>query len=117
MVLKTKLWVFLKQAQPKLMVNQHKSANCMGEEEKQEKQKNKAIKDKIIIDIRNCFEKEEEDYYKPVRVNNFWSNNYSKYKNNVNRSKTLSTEEYLNKIRSYLKDIINDLKTSDTWKI
>ena len=26
-------------------------------------------------------------------------------------------EEYLNKIRPYLKDIINNLKTSDTWKI
>ena len=26
-------------------------------------------------------------------------------------------EEYLNKIRTYLKDIINDLKKYDTWKI
>ena len=30
--------------------------------------------------------------------------------------KTLSTEDYVNKIRPYLKDI-NNLKTSDTWKI
>ena len=30
--------------------------------------------------------------------------------------KTLSTEEYVNKIRPYLKDI-NNLKKSDTWKI
>ena len=30
---------------------------------------------------------------------------------------TLSVEEYLNKIRPYLKDIINNLKKSDTWKI
>ena len=28
-------------------------------------------------------------------------------------NKTLSVEEYLNKIRPYLKDIINDLKKSD----
>ena len=34
-----------------------------------------------------------------------------------NRNKALSLEEYLNKIRSYLKDIINNLKKSDTWKI
>ena len=27
-----------------------------------------------------------------------------------------SIEEYLNKIRSYLKDIMNDLKKSDIWK-
>ena len=30
---------------------------------------------------------------------------------------TLSAEEYLNKIRPYLKDIINNVKKSDTWKI
>ena len=29
----------------------------------------------------------------------------------------LSVEEYLNKIRSYLKDIINNIKKSGTWKI
>ena len=29
----------------------------------------------------------------------------------------LSVEEYLNKIRSCLKDIINSLKKADTWKI
>ena len=35
----------------------------------------------------------------------------------TDRNKTLSVEEYLNKIRPYLKDIINSLKKSDTWKI
>ena len=34
-----------------------------------------------------------------------------------NRNKALSLEKYLNKIRPYLKDIINNLKKSDTWKI
>ena len=29
----------------------------------------------------------------------------------------LSNEEYFNKIRQYLKDIINNLKKSETWKI
>ena len=33
------------------------------------------------------------------------------------RDKPLSVEEYLNKIRPYLKDIINNLKKSDTWKV
>ena len=38
---------------------------------------NKAIKDIIVRDIRNHLENEErENYYKPVRVINFWSNNY-----------------------------------------
>ena len=40
---------------------------------------NKAVKDKIIADIRNPFEQEEEEnYYKSVRVGNFYSNNYIK---------------------------------------
>ena len=39
------------------------------------------------------------------------------YESNGDRNKTLSVEEYLNKIRPHLKDIINRLKKSDTWKI
>ena len=85
---------------------------------RQEKE-TKAIKDRILKDIKNLFEheKEEENYYKPVRVSNFWSNNYIEYESNGDRNKTLSVEEYLNKISPYLKDIINNLKKSDTWKI
>ena len=38
--------------------------------------KNKAIKDIILTNIRNLLENEEEEkFYKPVRVRNFWSNN------------------------------------------
>ena len=62
---------------------------------------NKAIKDRMIRDIRNLFEFEEEDYYKSVRVGNFWSDNYTEYKSKGAR-KTLSVKEYLNKIRQYL---------------
>ena len=35
----------------------------------------------------------------------------------VIEKKTRSVEEYLNKISPYLKDIINSVKKSDTWKI
>ena len=37
---------------------------------------------KIIRDIKNHFEHEgeQENYYKPVRVSNFWSKNYIEYK-------------------------------------
>ena len=78
---------------------------------------NEAIKDKIIRDIRNFFELENEGYYKPIRVGSFWSNNYIKNESNDDRNKTLSIKEYPNKIRPYLKNIINDLKKFDTWKI
>ena len=37
-----------------------------------DKKKNKAIKYKVLRDIKNLFEHEkEEKYYKPVRVSNF----------------------------------------------
>ena len=39
------------------------------------------------------------------------------YESNGDRNKTLSREQSLHKIRPYLKDIINDLKKTDTWKI
>ena len=75
----------------------------------------KANKGIIHRDIKNLFEheEEEENYYKPVRVSNFWSNNYIESESNGDRNKTLLVEEYLNKIRPYLKDIINNLKKSD----
>ena len=39
------------------------------------------------------------------------------YESKGDRNKTLSVEEYLNKISPYLKDIINNLKKSGAWKI
>ena len=66
----------------------------------------KANKDIILRDIINLFEnKEKENYYKIVRVNNFWSDNYVEYERNSERIKTLSIEEYLTEIEPYLKDI------------
>ena len=50
-------------------------------------------------------------------VDNFYNKNHIEYESNGDRNKTLSMEEYLNKIRPYLKEIINNLKRSDTWKI
>ena len=73
----------------------------------------------VIRNIRTLFEyeKEEENYDKPVRINNLWGNNYIEYKSNGDENKILSVEEYLDKIRPYLRYIVNDLKQSNTWKI
>ena len=49
-------------------------------------------------------------------MSNFWIKNYIEYKSIGDRNKTLSVEECLNKIRSYLKDIISNLKKSDKQK-
>ena len=49
--------------------------------------------------------------------------NLIEYESNSGRNEILSVEEYLNKVRPvlkflrFLKDIINNLKKSDTWKI
>ena len=73
------------------------------------------IEDIILRDIKNISKHEdEENYYKLVKVSNFWSNNYIVYENKDDRKKTLSIGEYFNKIRRYLKDIINNHKKSDT---
>ena len=53
-----------------------------------------AIKGRVVIDITNLFDHEEEYYYKPVRTDNFWGNNYIKYESNGGRNKTLLTEKY-----------------------
>ena len=73
----------------------------------------KAIKDRILRDIRNLFE--HEDYYEPVTIGKFRSKNYIEYKSNG--YKKLSVKEYLNKIKPYYKDIIDDPKKSDMWKL
>ena len=57
----------------------------------------------------------EENYCKPVKVSNFWSNNYTEYKSNDDENKMLSVIEYFDKIRSYLIFIINKPKKSDMW--
>ena len=81
------------------------------------KTQNEASKDRIIRDIRNLFGEEEEDYYNPVRMGNFWSRDYIKYESNGGRNKTLSIEQCLREVKPYLKDIINDFKKSETLKI
>ena len=78
----------------------------------------KIIKDNLIGDMRILFEQErEEDYSGPKRVSNFWNNNYIKYESNGDKNRNLSLDVYLKKIESYLKNIIIDIRNSDTWKI
>ena len=45
------------------------------------------------------------------------SNNHFEYESKIDRNETISVEKYINKIRPYLKNIINNLKASDTWEI
>ena len=49
--------------------------------------KTEAIKDRMLRNIKDFFEHEEKENYKPVRVNNFWSINYIEYESNGDRTK------------------------------
>ena len=86
------------------------------EKEKRKKQNEKIIKDNMIRDIGILFE-QEQDYYEPKRVSNFWNNNYKKYESNGGKNRNLSLHEYLNKIESYLRNITISFQSSDTLKI
>ena len=69
------------------------------------KKEKEGIKGWIIQDIRTLF-KQEDDYYKPTTVGNFWNNSYIEYESSSDRNKNLSVKEYLHKIKPYLRDII-----------
>ena len=73
----------------------------------------KKLKQLKVLEILRIY---NEDCYKPV-INNFRSNSYIEYKSKGDRNPHYQVEEYLNEVKPYLKDIINDLKVSDTWKI
>ena len=90
----------------------------MKKEKKERNQRKKEIliKDRIISDIRTLFE-QEENYYRPKRVSNFWNNDYIEYESNGDKNRNLSMDECLNKIEPYLMNIIIDFQNSDTCKI
>ena len=53
----------------------------------------------------------EKDHYEPQNTVSAFYDDYIKYENIGDKSKTLTIKEYFDMIRSYLSDIINDCKT------
>ena len=74
-------------------------------------------KDRIIRDIRTFLEQEKEEDYKSKRVSSFWNKNYIEYEDNGDKNSNLQLNEYLNKVKPYLRNTIIDLKSSNIWKI
>ena len=64
---------------------------------------------------------DENGYYKPILVKSFHKESYKEYESRGDKNKSLSIEEYLNKIIPYLKELINNHKAiengSREWKI
>ena len=60
--------------------------------------------------IENLFNEIKEDYYKPIKAKGAFNNNYIEYESRGGKDKKLSHEDYLDIIRPYLRDIINNHK-------
>ena len=72
--------------------------------------------DKILRGTRTLFEP-EEDYYEPLRIGNAFNSNYIEHESNGDKDRKLTINEYLDKIRPYLNNMIKDLKIQGEWKI
>ena len=59
----------------------------------------------------------DEDYYKPIITKGAFNNNYIQYESKGNKDKILTPSEYLDMIRPYLSDIINNHKSHNEWRI
>ena len=71
-----------------------------------------------IRDVKDLFDLSiGEDCYKPIIVNTAFNNNYIQYESKGDKYKILTISEYLDVIRPYLVDIINDHKNQSDWKI
>ena len=77
--------------------------------EKKKKHNERLIKNRIIRDIRTLFEQQEEDYCKTKKVIIFWNNSFIEYESNGHKNRNLSLDEYVKKIKPYLRNIIIDL--------
>ena len=68
-----------------------------------------------IRDIENLFDADNnEDYYKPILVKSSFKENYKYYKSRGDKDKKLSIEQYLDMIKPYLSDLINENKAVKT---
>ena len=63
------------------------------------------IRDRIIRAVKTLLEQQEEDYYEPKRVSNFWNNNYIEYESNGDKNRSWSLGKCLNKTEHYLRNI------------
>ena len=61
--------------------------------------------------IENLFDEINKDYYKPIKTKGAFNDNYIEYESRGDKDKNLSPEDYLDIIRPFLRDIINNHKT------
>ena len=61
----------------------------------------------------------DEDYYKPIITKGSFNNSYIQYESigDEGEDKNLLVEKYLDRIKPYLRDTINDHKTRGEWRV
>ena len=59
----------------------------------------------------------DEDYYKPIITKSAFNRDYIEYESKGDKDKILSIKEYLDMIKPYLSNIINNHKTQGKWKV
>ena len=76
-----------------------------------------------IRDTENLFDNidNNEDYYKPILIKSSFNESYKYYESRGDKDKKLSIEQYLDMIKPYLSDLINENKAiktnSNKWEI
>ena len=60
---------------------------------------------------------DEDDYHKLEEVKRAFDGGYILYESRGDNDARLSIDEYFNIIKPYLKDLIDDHKSKDEWKI
>ena len=77
------------------------------------------IEYKGIRDVANLINgmSTDEDYYKPTKTKSAFNANYIEYESKGDKDKNLSLKEYLDMIRPYLSNIINDHKTPKNLRV
>ena len=73
---------------------------------------------KGIKEIKNLFNKiNEKDYYEPIKTKHAFDDGYIEYESRGDKDNNLSLVEYIDIIRPYLRDMIDNHKAHSEWKI
>ena len=59
----------------------------------------------------------EKDYYEPKEIKSAFDGSYISYESRGDKNTKLALRKYFDKIRPYLKDMIDDYKSKGEWKI
>ena len=88
------------------------------ENEEEEERSQHAEELKVFKNFLEWLREEiKKNYYKPIETKGAFNNNYIEHESEGDKNKNLSPEDYLDIIRPFLRDMINNHKTHGEWKI